>query len=186
MVFPGARLFRAPIWCPPAGWLHARGREHCRRSIGWVRFRFGEGAGQFDRRRAREGLNPCARESKARTGRFLRGKLMSDHGIFSSYEDHKERRMGKIRGGFSGMHRALDDWMLARAPTSPAQGLRHHGPRYFNFAYFRKTWGLEKLGLVDQSWLERNLSELLLRVLVVGRRQHCRSRLLSIWSKEVR
>ena len=30
MVFPGARLFRAPIWCPSRGWRHARGREHCR------------------------------------------------------------------------------------------------------------------------------------------------------------
>ena len=29
MVFPGARLFRAPIWCPSGG-VHARGREHCR------------------------------------------------------------------------------------------------------------------------------------------------------------
>ena len=31
--------------------------------------------------------------------------------------------------------------------------------------------GLEKLGFVDQNWLERNLSSLLLRTLVVGRRQ---------------
>ena len=30
MVFPGARLFRAPIWCPLGGWRHARGREYCR------------------------------------------------------------------------------------------------------------------------------------------------------------
>ena len=30
MVFPGAHLFRAPIWCPSEGWRHARGREHCR------------------------------------------------------------------------------------------------------------------------------------------------------------
>ena len=30
MVFPGAHLFRAPIWCPSGGWRHARGREHCR------------------------------------------------------------------------------------------------------------------------------------------------------------
>ena len=30
MVFPGARLFRAPIRCPSGGWRHARGREHCR------------------------------------------------------------------------------------------------------------------------------------------------------------
>ena len=51
---------------------------------------------------------------------------MSDHGHFSSYEGHKERRTGKIRGAFSRMHRALDGWMLARAPTSPAQGLHHH------------------------------------------------------------
>ena len=30
MVFSGVRLFRAPIWWPPGGWRHARGREHCR------------------------------------------------------------------------------------------------------------------------------------------------------------
>ena len=30
MVFPGAHLFRASIWCPSGGWRHARGREHCR------------------------------------------------------------------------------------------------------------------------------------------------------------
>ena len=30
MVFPGVRPFRAPIWCPPGWWRHARGREHCR------------------------------------------------------------------------------------------------------------------------------------------------------------
>ena len=48
---------------------------------------------------------------------------MSDHGQFSSYEGHKERRTGKIRGVFSRMHRALDGWILARAPASPAQDL---------------------------------------------------------------
>ena len=36
--------------------------------------------------------------------------------------------------------------------------------------------GLEKLGLVDQNWLERNLSGLMLRtLLVVGRRQQSES-----------
>ena len=71
-------------------------------------------------------LNPYARESKARTGRFLREKLISDYGLFSSYDRaDKERRTGKIREDFSGMHRALDGWMLARAPASPAQGLHH-------------------------------------------------------------
>ena len=45
---------------------------------------------------------------------------------------------------------------------------------------------IEKLGLVDENGLERDLSVLLLRSLVVGRRQHpSRSRLLSIESKVV-
>ena len=100
---------------------------------------------------------------------------MSDHGHFFSYEGHKERRAGKVRGAFSRMHRALDGWMLAREPTSPAQGLHHHGPRYFNFPYFCTMCCLEKLGLVNQNWLEHNLSALLLRTLVVGRRQQSES-----------
>ena len=62
-----------------------------------------------------------------------------------------ERRTGKIRGAFSRMHRALDGWMLACAPASPAQGLHHYGPRYFNFPYFCTMCGLEKLGIVDQT-----------------------------------
>ena len=96
---------------------------------------------------------------------------MSDHGHFSSYEGHKERRTGTIRGAFSSMHRVLGCWMLTRAPTSPAQGLHLHGPRYFNFPYLCTMCGLEKLVLVDQNWLERDLSALLLKTLVVGRRQ---------------
>ena len=66
--------------------------------------------------------------------------------------------------------------MLARVPASPAQGLHYHGPQYFNFPYFCTMCGLEELGLVDQNWLERNLlSGLLLRTLVVGRRQQSES-----------
>ena len=76
---------------------------------------------------------------------------MSGHGIFLSTRENKERRTGKIRGAFSGMHGALDGWMLARAPASPAQGLHRHGPRYFNFLYFRTMCSLEKVGLVDQN-----------------------------------
>ena len=61
----------------------------------------------------------------------------------------KERLTGMIRGAFSGMHRALDGWMLAHAPASPTQGLHRHEPRYFNFSYFCMMCGLEKLnGLV--------------------------------------
>ena len=62
-----------------------------------------------------------------------------------------ERRTGKIREAFSRMHRASGGWMLARAPASPAQGLHHHGPRYFNFPYFCTMCGLEKL-VIKSSW----------------------------------
>ena len=110
---------------------------------------------------------------------------MSDHGLFSSYEGHKERLTGKIRGAFSGMHRALGGWMLTRAPASPAQGLHHHGLGYFNFPYFCTMCGLEKLGLlVDQNWLERNFVRFVAEN-AGGDNNPSRSRLLSIWSKEV-
>ena len=99
---------------------------------------------------------------------------MSDHGLISSYEGLKERRTSKIRGAFSGMHRALDVWMLSRAPSLPAQGLHHHGPR-FSISFFSTMCGLEKLDVLNQNWLGRNSSSLLLRTLVVGRRQHSES-----------
>ena len=64
--------------------------------------------------------------------------------------------------------------MLACAPASAAQDLHHHRPRYFNFPYFCTMYGLEKLGH-GLNCLERNLSALLLRTLVVGRRQQSES-----------
>ena len=74
---------------------------------------------------------------------------MFDHGRhFSSYEGHKERRTGKIRGDFSRMHRALDGWMLARAPASPVQGLHHHGRRYFIFLISVQCVALRNLDLL--------------------------------------
>ena len=51
-----------------------------------------------------------------RTGRFLREKLISDHGLFFSTRANKERERARFVGHVSGMHRALDGWMLARAP----------------------------------------------------------------------
>ena len=41
----------------------------------------------------------------------------------------------------------------------------------FKFPYFCKMCGLEKLGPVDQNWLERILSALLLGTLILGRRK---------------
>ena len=40
-------------------------------------------------------MNPCARESKARTGRFLTEKLISDHSLFSSYEGQQGAANGQ-------------------------------------------------------------------------------------------
>ena len=86
-------------------------------------------------------LNPCARELKARTGMFLRGKLISDHGLLSSYEGQQgATNMQDSCGVFSGIQRTLDGWMLARAPASPAQDLHRHGPRYIKFPYFCTTY----------------------------------------------
>ena len=97
-------------------------------------------------------LNHCARESKARIWRFLREKLISVHGLFSSYEGQQEAANGKILGAFPGMHKALDGWMLARAPVSPAQGPHHHEPRYFDFPYFC-SMALRILGLlIETDW----------------------------------
>ena len=58
-------------------------------SIGWVRTTLDEGGEKLDRRRAKKVLNPCSRKSKVRTETFLREKLISDHGLFSSYEGQK-------------------------------------------------------------------------------------------------
>ena len=47
-------------------------------------------------------LNPCAPESKARTGRFLRGRHIYDHYdiCFLPMIANKERRMGNIPWAF--------------------------------------------------------------------------------------
>ena len=60
-----------------------------------------------------------------------------------------ERRADKIRGAFSRMHGALDGWMLARAPASPAQGLHHHGPEgILIFRIFVRCVALRNLDLL--------------------------------------
>ena len=100
---------------------------------------------------------------------------MSDHGCFSSYECHKERRTGKIRGHFQGCSGlwTAGCWLVRRlhqlkvSTTTMDLGI--------SFFFFCTVCGIEKLGLVDQNWLERNFSGFLLRTLVVGRRQHYES-----------
>ena len=87
-------------------------------------------------------LNPCPRESEA--------KLISDHGLLSSYKGQQEAAKRQyLCGVVSRMHMVLDGCMLARAPASPVQGLHQRGPRYL-FFLICMTCGLEKFGLVDQ------------------------------------
>ena len=101
---------------------------------------------------------------------------MSDHGRhFPSYEGHKERRTGKISWGVF-----KDAQGLGRLDAGSRAGFTSSRPpppwtSVFYFSYFCTMCGLEKHGLVDQNWLERNFSVLLLRTLVVGRRQHSES-----------
>ena len=46
-------------------------------------------------------LTSCARESKTRTGGFLKGKLVSNHGLFSFHEEsQREQRAGRMLGAF--------------------------------------------------------------------------------------
>ena len=100
-------LFRAPFLCPSGG-INSGTRESddtfaeimeerrstrkgttVKRSIGRISTRFGEGGGQLYRRRATGALGLCAREPQARPWRFLRGKLISDHSLFSLCESRQ-------------------------------------------------------------------------------------------------
>ena len=100
---------------------------------------------------------------------------MPDHSHFSSYEGHKERRTGKIRGAF--FRDAQDFGRLDAASRAGSTSSRPPPPwtSVFQFPYFSTMCDLEKLGFVDQNWWERTLSSLLLRTLVVGRRQQSES-----------
>ena len=139
MVFPGARLFRASTWCLSGGGdTREAGSAVAKNLVALYRV----DTNQIRRRRRAvrwstiQGvLNPSARESKARTGRFLRKKLISDHGLFSSYE------------GRQGAANVQDSWCrLQQLKASTTMN-----PRYFNFPYLCMMCGLEKLGLVDQN-----------------------------------
>ena len=78
-----------------------------------------------------------------------------------------ERRTGKIRRTFSRKHRAVDGWMLAiarRLHQLKASTTMDLGISICHFLY--DVWP-EKLGIVDQNWLERNVSGLLSRTRVL-------------------
>ena len=139
-------------------WRHARGREHYHRGEPGSAL-----SHQIRRRRtaarsstSQGSAEPLCVRIKGANREVSEGK--ADVWPWSFLFPRRPTRSGeRVRfvGLFQGwMHRALDGWILARAPTSLGQGLHHHhhGPRYFNFPYsIRCVCGLEKLGLVDRN-----------------------------------
>ena len=164
---PGARLFRAPTWCPSGGGGTREAGGIVAESLVAL-YRVGTHQIRRGRRAARSSTSqgsaePLCARIKGVTWKVSEGKA----------DLQGPTRIGewaRFVGRFSGMHRALGGWILPRAPASPAQGLHHRRPRYFNLLYFCMTCGFEKLGLFDQNCSERDFPALLLRKLAVGRR----------------
>ena len=80
---------------------------------------------------------------------------MSDHGNFSSYEGYKERRRQDSWGFFK------DVQGFGRLDAGSRAGFTSSRPpppwtSVFHFFYFCTMCGLDKLGRVDQNWLERD------------------------------
>ena len=98
-------------------------------------------------------LKPCTQTSKARIRGFLRGKLISDHGLFSSYESaNKERRTGNIpraffmdAQGFGPLNAGSCASFTGSRPPAPWASVLE-----FSLS-LHDVRGLEKIGLVDQN-----------------------------------
>ena len=100
-----------------------------------------------NRRRAR-GVRTLMRENQRRNGRKVsKGKadLWPRSASFLREPTRSGERARSLRR-FSRMSRALDGWMFAHAPASPAQGLRRHEPRYIFLISAGR--GHERRGLV--------------------------------------
>ena len=96
-------------------------------------------------------LNPCARESKVRTGRFLREKLISDHGLFASYQDQQRAANGQDSWGF--FRDAQGFGRLDADSRAGLTSLRLPPPwtSVFQFSFLLYMCCLEKLELVGQN-----------------------------------
>ena len=113
---------------------------------------------------------------------------MSDHGHVSSYEGHKERRTGKIREAFSKMHRTLAAgcWLAGRLHQLKASTTMDLGISIFLLFVQCVAWrNLDLLIKTRCSWSVICPHCCLERWSWVGDNNPSRSRLLSIWSKEV-
>ena len=100
---------------------------------------------------------------------------MSDHGLFSSYEGQQGAANGQDLWGLF-----MDSKDFGQLDAGSRGGFTSSRPppswtSVSQFLYFCTICGLEKLRLVDQNGLKRNLSAYLLRTLAVGRRQQSES-----------
>ena len=81
-------------------------------------------------------MNPCARESKAATGRFLERKLISDYGQISFHESQPGAANGKNPGALSKRTRGSGRADAGSGAGFTAhQSLHYHGPRYNSFSF---------------------------------------------------
>ena len=94
----------------------------------------------------------CARIETC-NGRFLREKLISLTTVIFFLRRPHGAAKGQDSWGFFKDAQGFGRLDIV-SPASSAQGLHHHGPPYFNFHFFCTLCGLEKLGIVDQNWLE--------------------------------
>ena len=83
-----SRHFQAPTWCPFGGGGTREAVSTVAESLAYrmSKYQIHRGPRAARSLTSQGVLNPCARESKARTGTFLTEKLITDHGLFSSDE----------------------------------------------------------------------------------------------------
>ena len=105
---------------------------------------------QVNRKGEPGGPNPCARESMARTRRFLREKLISDHGHFSSYEGRATWSGERAR--FEGLFQGCTGLQTAGCWLSRAGFINSRPPppwtSVFQFSIFCTMCGLRNSELL--------------------------------------
>ena len=132
-------FFRAPLWCPSGGGGtreaggdivgSLRGRSSALQY--WVstpQIRRGRRAAQSST--SQGSAEPLCARIKGVNREVSEGKThLWPRAVLFLRRPTRSGERAQLARRFSGMHRALDGWMLARAPASSAQGLHHHRPR---------------------------------------------------------
>ena len=150
IVLPGARLFRAPIWCPPGGGgTREAGRTVAESLV--ALYRVGTHQIRRGRRAPRSSMSQGSTEPlcvtiKGANREVSEEKLISDYGMFSSYEGQQ----GAVNG-------QEDTQCFGRLDAGSRAGFTSSRPplpwtSVFHFSLFlHDVCGLQKLELVDQN-----------------------------------